>query len=469
MGTRCDSCGRPAPEGASFRRVRRGFRCPACFARRRQHLWERAVWLVFLALTAVVLVLAARPAWRLAALVPLGAWLFLAMLPVTLLAHEAGHALAAWLLGLRVFSFTLGHGRMLASVRLLGVRWQLRALLNAGTTEVAHPSRRFYRLRHFLVVLAGPLANAALLAAALWWWPPTTLYRRATFGVVAGGHFAAALFAWANFLLVVGNLLPLRRRQGGATLKSDGWVLLTTPFSRRATVEASHALYFARRGDECLWLGFYAEALAWYERGLALYPDKIINTCGVALARLALQQFDEARQGLEGLLERQDLTAPSRAALSDAVATVLLTQVARGRIEEESPDQLAERVAEGERWSVQALNGGAGLSLPMQWSLMATYGALQVERGLLEEGERILRLAADETEYPRARSWCLGYLAVVAARQGRQAEAHAALETARRLTPEHIAVERAEWELARAPEPAALPAARPEARPATTD
>jgi hypothetical protein len=34
--------------------------------------------------------------------------------------------------------------------------------------EVAHPSLRFFRLRHFLVVLAGPLANAALLAAALW-------------------------------------------------------------------------------------------------------------------------------------------------------------------------------------------------------------------------------------------------------------------------------------------------------------
>jgi tetratricopeptide (TPR) repeat protein len=355
-------------------------------------------------------------------------------------------------------------------VRLLGVRWQLRALLNAGTTEVAHPSRRFYRMRHFLVVLAGPLANAALLAAALWWWPPTVLYRRAVGGELAVGHFVAVTFAWANFLLVVGNLLPLRRRQGGATLKSDGWELLATPFSPRAKVEVAHALYFARQGDECLWEGRYAEALGWFERGLALYPDKIINTCGVALARMALQQFDEARQGLDNLLARQDLTPPSRAALADAVATVLLGQVARGRMDGEAPARLAERIAEGERWSTEALNGGGGLSLPMQWSLMATYGTLQVEQGLLEEGARILRLAAGETEYPRARAWCLGYLAVVAARQGREAEARAALEKARRLAPGHIAVERAEWELARAPVPAAPEAAPgPEPRPATAD
>jgi hypothetical protein len=71
-----------------------------------------------------------------------------------------------------------------------------------------------------------------------------------------------------------------------------------------------------------------------------------------------------------------------------------------------------------------------------------------VEQGLLEEGERILRLAAGETEYPRARAWCLGYLAVVAARQGREAEARAAIEKARRLAPGHVAVARAEWELA---------------------
>jgi tetratricopeptide (TPR) repeat protein len=454
MGIRCDSCGRPAPEGASFRRVRRGFRCPTCFGRR-QHLWHRLVWLGFLALTAVVLVMAARPAWRLAALVPLGAWLFLALLPVTLVAHEAGHALAAWLLRLRVFTFTLGHGRLLGSVRLLGVRWQLRALLNAGTTEVAHPSTRFFRLRHFLLVLAGPLTNAALLAAALWWWSPAVLYRRAAGGELAGGHFVAATFAWANCLLLVGSLAPLRRRQGGATLNSDGWELLATPFCSRAAVEASHARYFARQGDECMWEGRYAEALGWFERGLALYPERIVNTCGVALARLALQQFDQARQGLDSLLARQDLAPPSRAALADAVATVILGQVVRGRVDGEAPARLAERVAEGERWSEEALNGGSGLPLATQWSLMGTYGALRVERGLLEEGERILRLAVGETEYPRARAWCLGYLAVVAARQGREAEARASLEKARRLAPGHLAVERAEWELARAPEPAA--------------
>jgi tetratricopeptide (TPR) repeat protein len=450
MGIYCDSCGRPAPEGAPFRRVRGGHRCPACLGRR-QHLWHRLAWLGFLTLTSVGLVAAARhgrPGWGLAAALALSMSLFLALLPAVILSHEAGHALAAWLLGLRVFSFTVGHGRLLGWVRLLGVRWQLRVMPNAGLVEAAHPTLRFCRLKQFLVVLAGPLTNALLMAAALWWWPPTVLYRRALAGELAVGHFVALTFAWANFLSLLGTLLPIQLRQGGRLFSSDGRELLKIPFYPRAGLEGSHSLYFARQGDECMWEGRYAEALAWYERGLALYPDQIINAYGAAVARLGLRQLDEARKGLDALRAREDLTPAFRTLLSDAVATVVLAQAVRGRAAGEAPERLAEMVAEGERRSVEALNASGGFPLSMQWSLMGTYGAYLVEQDKVADGERVLRLARTELESPAGQAWCLSYLAVAAARQGRVTEARAALAKARRTAPACIALERAEWELA---------------------
>jgi tetratricopeptide (TPR) repeat protein len=274
------------------------------------------------------------------------------------------------------------------------------------------------------------------------------LYRRALAGELAVGHLVALTFAWANFLSLIGTLLPIQLRQGGRLFSSDGRELLKIPFYTRAGLEGSHSLYFARQGDECMWEGRYAEALAWYERGLSLYPDKIINAYGAAVARLGLRQLVQARKELDALLAREDLTPAFRTLLADAVATVVLAQVVRGRAAGEAPDRLAEFVAEGERRSVEALNGGGGLPLAIQWSLMGTYGAFLVEQDKLAEGERVLRLALTEIESPTGRAWCLTYLAVIAARQGRVTEARAALAKARRTAPACIALERAECELA---------------------
>jgi hypothetical protein len=71
-----------------------------------------------------------------------------------------------------------------------------------------------------------------------------------------------------------------------------------------------------------------------------------------------------------------------------------------------------------------------------------------VEQGKTEAGAAVLLLALNEVESAAAKAYCLGYLAVAAARQGLGPQARAALEKARRLAPGHITVERAEWELA---------------------
>ncbi len=482
MDTRCHSCGRAAPEGAPFRRARRGlgrpaaFYCPACFGRRERR-WQWVVllaWLVFTALGIAAVAAASavpepvellrrRPEYPNAALAlafarPAG-WfslnvsLLMAFLALLVVPHELGHALGAWLVGLRVFCVEIGQGRLLGSVRLLGVRWQLRAFVDSGTTYTGQPNLRFFRLKLFLMVLGGPLLNGLLLAAVLWWRPPEALW-----GEVARWPGDRLLplpaFVLAGAVLLLVSLVPCRVRETGATHATDGLKLLLAPLVSRAERENSHALYFALEGGECLSVGRPLDALRWYEQGLQRYPQNAVNDFGVSCALIHLGRYDEAEQRLAGLRARQGLGPGLQALTADASATVALRRGIEARSRSpggaagETPANVAALLEEGERWSQEALSAGAKLPLASQWSLMGTYGCLLVEQGRLDEGAAVLRLARAEVEPSSEKAYCLGYLAVVAARRGRPGEARAALERARRHWADCPAVGRAEWELA---------------------
>jgi tetratricopeptide (TPR) repeat protein len=486
MGIRCDSCGRPAPEGVAFRRVRKGlgwrvvFYCPACFGRRER----RGHWLLLLgpvvvaALGAAAVAVAAvtpapvellqggprqaNAALAVAVARPAG-WfalncsLLLALLALLVVPHELGHALVGRLAGQRVFAVCIGHGPLLGSLRLLGTRWQLRAFADGGTTYTGAPSLRFSRLRLFLMLLGGPLLNGLLLAAALWWRPPAALVGQLTRWPAAPGLLLLPAFVVANGTHLLLALVPSRTRAAGGVHTSDGLQLLLTPFLSRAERETAHAGYFAQEGCECVSEGHYLDALQWFERGLERYPHSAANDFGVSCALLLTGCYDEAERRLAGLRARNDLGQGLQAAVADACAVAALRRVIDARCrrpngaetpEGDTPARLAALLDEGERRSQEALHAGRQLPLPEQWSLMGTYGCLLVEQGRLDEGAAVLRLALTEVEPASEKAYCLGYLAVVAARQGRPGEARAALERARRLWADCPAVRRAEWELA---------------------
>jgi tetratricopeptide (TPR) repeat protein len=485
MDIRCASCGRLAPEGAKFRRARKGllwravFYCPACFARRgRGGHW--LLLLVFLAWTTLgitpLVVAALGPADKDLSQADLEAifvahsrlmmrgvgWfllnvsLFFVLLAPLIAAHEAGHALGAWLVGLRVFLVRIGEGRLLGSIRVGKVRWELRAFVANGATYQGYPTLRFFRLKFFLVVLAGPLMNATVLAAALWWRPLAVLVGQIGHWSKAPGLLPLPVFVVGSLFLLLMSLVPHRFRAAGTVHASDGLQLLLAPFLSRAVRENTHALYFFLEGGDCLSERRCADALRWYERGLEHYPHCPINRLGASCALIEMRRFDEADLRLADLRGRNELGRAFQALVEDAAATAVLGRVIEARCrrpddlgapEADTSARLAALFEEGERRSQEALDAGSKLPPSVQWSLMGTYGSLLVERGRLDEGAVILRLALAEVEGASARAYCQCYLAVVAARQGRPEEARAALEKARRLCPDHIALERAEWQL----------------------
>jgi hypothetical protein len=81
--------------------------------------------------------------------------------------HEAGHAVAARLVGARVVRVEIGRGgRQLFGVQVRGTELVARSRLLEGGRTVFRPDG-LSRRRRGIVVVAGPLANLAVLGAAL--------------------------------------------------------------------------------------------------------------------------------------------------------------------------------------------------------------------------------------------------------------------------------------------------------------
>jgi tetratricopeptide (TPR) repeat protein len=459
---RCDVCGREAPGGAWFRvpgespRSPPTHRCPACFARKEKPPRHPLLYLflagTMLGYAAVVVAPAGHFGWLL-----LNVSLFFALLGLVVFAHELGHALAAWLLGLRVFTVRLGSGPLLASATLGGTEWVVGAVLSHGATVVGHPNLRAARLKNFLVTLAGPAVNGAFLVAAFCWRPPSALWEQVLGWFSEPGLLVLPLFAAANGLSLMTSLTPIAFDEAGKDIGTDGQQLLELPYLSEADLTKMHAAYFHLEGRICEQADRREEALGWYERGLEHYPDDEANALGAAWVLLGLGEFEKARRRLAPLLAREDLGENCRALAAEVMATAALFEVILLRLEpsEGSPDRegappprLADLLAEAERWCQEGLSAGMHLPPESRWITMGLYGCLLVEQGKAEAGAEVLLLALEEVESPAAKAYCLSYLAVAAARQGLGPQARAALEKARQLAPGHITVERAEWELA---------------------
>ncbi|MGL4465262.1 MAG: M50 family metallopeptidase, partial [Planctomycetia bacterium] len=187
--------------------------------------------------------------------------LLFAVLFASVLLHEAGHALAARLLGVRVLAFGVGGLKPWFHVRLGAVRVFFGSPFRGGVMFYSYPGFIVPPWRAIGMVFGGPVVNLAIAAAValVWWYDPATLdshMLRITFGV--------------NALLGPFNLVPMVVNAGGLPLRSDGgtiWLLLrgkTAPanlpwIDYQACVLVSD---FGRRLDSIPMASFFTAAAA---------------------------------------------------------------------------------------------------------------------------------------------------------------------------------------------------------------
>ncbi len=208
----CDECGCTSEWRAAFTRKL----CPACAVRKATHQ-ER--WILFgIVGGALVCGFAiARGATSAAFLLAFSWVVFVASQPLLVVLHELGHAIAAWLVKVRVYAIVIGRERWWFDRDIAGVRVRIGGLMMGGAVCHEPSEGPHSRLRSILITAGGPLMNLLVAGIAFAWAAalPASLEQSLA-------RFALLMVGVASVAQGIANLWPRPVEVMGRQTSNDG-------------------------------------------------------------------------------------------------------------------------------------------------------------------------------------------------------------------------------------------------------
>jgi Zn-dependent protease/Flp pilus assembly protein TadD len=234
---------------------------------------------------------------------PLTAWVlvnaavFPLILAVSIVLHEAGHAIAARLLGLKVPRIELGQGRRLRQWRWGRTTLALNSFPSAGFTYLAGDGVRGVRGRLWLTIAAGPLVTAAIWWAALHG-DPSPSVGEALFPALAftRGLAVREVLAFVNGWLLAFNLVPLPALKWLPLGKNDGARLLAVPFVRQRELDEMAVSIAVFEAEDLRCSGDLPGALRVLEAALSRVPGSWVVRNSLAIVQLQRGELAAARE-----------------------------------------------------------------------------------------------------------------------------------------------------------------------------
>jgi hypothetical protein len=224
----CTVCRCSSSWRAAFTEIRDGsvkrLCCPVC-AQKLRSKWNRVNAVVLALALALAIYNHRNGGMDAVEQVLIGALIFsIAQVPLLFL-HEAGHAVAGRLVGMRAYAVVIGHEPWFFDRRLFGIRWRVGSLICAGVTFLdfadTGPAQN-RRLREILITAAGPAVNllVALIAFACF-----ALLKGPQLGQLAG--LAILLAGGSSAAMFVINLWPRSVATPAGVAASDGARILS--------------------------------------------------------------------------------------------------------------------------------------------------------------------------------------------------------------------------------------------------
>ena len=346
------------------------------------------------------------------------------------LPHELGHALIGLAVGMRIFTVTLGtRGRILAARQVLGYDFVFYHILYDGSTIYTPRNLFCVRLRHFLAVLGGPIANGLLIvgaAAACQAVPAQSRLQLILMGVLFG-----------NITILASSLFPRNLLLDNTRVPSDGLLLLTIPFMSRRSIKDWHATTYWYEALEALQRDDVQVAERWLAKGKEIYPDSLWAALVEGSILSHQHKYAEARDLHHSALSQPDLPAEFRAHLWNNIAwqDIMLAD--------------ATLLAEADRFSQQALQEAPWLPY-----VRGTRGSVLIDLRRVEEGVLLVKQAFRENFEPKLKALNACYLALALARQGKLPQAHDYIAAAESFDPACPLLERTAKEVELALPPA---------------
>jgi tetratricopeptide (TPR) repeat protein len=335
-----------------------------------------------------------------------------------LVAHELGHAIAAWLVGFKVLQITIGRGRQICHWTFRGTQFDFRAFPVIGSVLPATLRMSAWRRGYFVIIAGGPMMNLLILlgATAIAWCqtlpPGASRWQEPSFWLSLAG---------ANACLLIGNAANgLAQFSPFAEPASNDFRKMIRLLSQPVPSEDNRrASYYLTCGSVLLSADDCRGAEQMYARGLQVRPDGPFLRAGLAQSQLGIGDYASARENFSLVLGGEVKPAILRASASNGLAwaDLLLGDPA-----------LSE---EADRASSDAYT-----LTPWEPAVQNTRGWALVERGQLEEGSRLLRLSLRGVQTKRQRADVYCTLAIAEAHSGRLEESRRILDKARRMGPD---------------------------------
>jgi len=334
--------------------------------------------------------------WRFAAV----AWTTLVLAdPLDTLIHEAGHALAVRLAGFDLLSVRIGRGPEVLARRLGSMRFSLRryAMLGGDTQFIAPDGVAAWR--RALALLGGPLASLATVAALV----ALVLARDDSQGRMLGAVATGLVILGAR--TAINTLWPWTSSEGQPT---DGAQLLAL-LRRAAPTTTDPRLPLMLATQRLTMTGRHAQAADIFADQLRAWPNDPY-LLGMVIHSTSRAAGDPAALARYHALVAAAPDGPPRP--FDRHGTMvgwLAANIAWSTIKSAPAGDLA--IAEAElRVALERL--------PDAPEIKATLGALQVERGDSQAGERLLIDALRVVEDPLDRADFCRYVAKARRDQG---------------------------------------------------
>lgn len=352
-------------------------------------------------------------AWALTSGSKLTPWLLLNLAgwPVahalSVVAHEAGHALMGAAIGFSPFRVQLGGGPVLKEIRLGPTRVELRGPPMSGRVMVSTSSMILIRARMWLLYAAGPAVTTGLF------WLALTRSGGLEISSLAQRAAPWELLGFVNAILACLSLYP-GHINGVAT---DGRnLLLIVPWVPVAKFESLLIIQELHQASVALGEHDFARARALSERAAARAPaSEHLRFLG-GVIDLMEGKVAEARLIFNEFLEHPE---PQIAALSR-------NNLAWGSFIERKAERLEEALA----FSEAALQ-----ALPRSGPVQGTRGAVLYWAGRNEEADASLRSAFEANEQPHMKALNACLLSMVCSRADQRAEAGEWLARAESLDP----------------------------------
>jgi hypothetical protein len=417
MAVRCVNCQTEYPSTKGFQKwsIVKGKKyriCPVCSSRQDEYVY---LFSIIGSLLAVIICFNDAIHFRALFLFLSCAWLTFSL---AILPHELGHALAAYLTGLRLFSISFGtRGRLLYSGRFFGCNIVFHRSMLCGITRFSSNKNHWFRLRLFLAVLAGPLVNVIMIFIAIHY---LFMYNHE-----AAISFFLYGFIWGNTLLIVFNLVPRKVLVGNNRVPNDGLLLFTIPFMPRKTLDNVKRTYYFYQILNSLHNHKFEDAEQWLAKGMEAYSDNLTWSFFSASILISKFQFHDARERLISDMKQQECSHELKPFICNAIAWLDLMIADPALLEE--ADRFSQLAMEESPWLPQ---------------FRGTRGSVLIEIGRVEDGLRLISQAFYENDAAsRALNAC--YLAIAENKLGNKLKANIYLTKARKLDAKCPLIERA--------------------------